>query len=131
MRYNPFVPNGIAFPGMFTGRLDEIETIEHSLFQTKNENPQHVLISGERGIGKSSLLFYADLIARGDIEVEKANFNFLSVSTDLAGVTSQGGIIEQIGRELRSKLKSYDKLRAFAHRHESIGDSHSAEGLIH
>ena len=76
MKFNPFVPNGIAFPGMFFGRSDEIGTIEQSLFQTLNGNPQHLLISGERGIGKSSLLNYADLIARGDIEVEDTEFNF-------------------------------------------------------
>ena len=70
MKFNPFVPNGIAYPGMFTGRVNEIETIEHSLFQTKNENPQHILISGERGIGKSSLLFFADLIARGEVPLD-------------------------------------------------------------
>jgi hypothetical protein len=28
MKYNPFVPNGIAYPGMFIGRLEEIEEIE-------------------------------------------------------------------------------------------------------
>ncbi len=34
MKFNPFVPNGIAYPGMFIGRLDEIQTIEQALFQT-------------------------------------------------------------------------------------------------
>jgi len=111
MKFNPYVPTGIAYPGMFIGRLDEIELIEQSLFQTKNENPQHLLISGERGIGKSSLLFYADLIAQGKIETDSPPFNFLTVSTDLAGVQSQAGIIKQIGRELQSKLRTHQKLR--------------------
>jgi Cdc6-like AAA superfamily ATPase len=70
VKFNPFVPNGIAFPVMFTGRHDEICAIEQALFQAKNSNPQHILISGERGIGKSSLLYYADLIANGEIDVE-------------------------------------------------------------
>ncbi len=39
MKFNPFVPNGIAYPGMFIGRLDEIRTIEQALFQTRNGNP--------------------------------------------------------------------------------------------
>lgn len=111
MKFNPFVPNGIAFPGMFTGRIDEIEAVEQALFQTKNDNPHHLLIAGERGIGKSSLLNYADLIAKGDISDEDLSFNFLTVSTDLAGVGSQGGVVKQIGRELKSKLKSHDKLK--------------------
>jgi Cdc6-like AAA superfamily ATPase len=111
MKFNPFVPNGIAYSGMFIGRLDEILKIEHSFFQTKNGNPQHLLFSGERGIGKSSLLAYADLIARSELEDTSLQFDFLTVSTDLASVTSQGGVIKQIARELRSKLKSHVKLK--------------------
>jgi len=111
MKFNPYVPNGIAYPGMFIGRLDEITAVEQALYQTKHSNPQHVLISGERGIGKSSLLSYTDLIARGDLNDETVSFNFLTVSTDLAGITTQGGIIKQIGRELRSKLNSHEKLK--------------------
>lgn len=114
MKFNPFVPNGIAYPGMFIGRLEEIEEIEQAFFQTRNGNPQHLLITGERGIGKTSLLNYADFIARGEISDDDVDFNFLTVSTDVAGVGSQGGIVRQIGRELRSKLKLHEKLKARA-----------------
>jgi hypothetical protein len=55
-KYNPFRPNSIVTTGMFCGRFDEMKAAEQSLFQTKHENPKHFLISGERGIGKSSLL---------------------------------------------------------------------------
>ncbi|NUB46413.1 AAA family ATPase [Fertoebacter nigrum] len=111
MKFNPFVPNGIAYTGMFTGRYDEILTIEQALFQTRNGNPQHLLLTGERGIGKSSLLFYADLVARGEIESDGVKFNFLTVSTDLAGISSQAGLIKQVARELRSKLRQHKSLQ--------------------
>jgi biotin operon repressor len=111
MKFNPFVPNGIAFPGMFIGRSEEISLIEQALFQTKNGNPQHLLLTGERGIGKSSLLFFADLVARGEIDSTDTKFNFLTVSTDLAGIGSQVGIIRQIARELRSKLREHSQLQ--------------------
>jgi len=111
LKFNPYVPSGIAFPGMFIGRIDEIHAIEQALFQTKHSNPQHIIISGERGIGKSSLLYVADLIARGELDSGNPDFNFLTVSTDLAGIHSQGGIIKQIGRELRSKLRMHEKLQ--------------------
>lgn len=114
MKFNPFVPNGIAFPGMFIGRSDEIALIEQALFQTKNDNPQHLLLTGERGIGKSSLLFFADLVARGEIDTIDIKFNFLTVSTDLAGIGSQVGIIRQIARELRSKLRTHSVLQGKA-----------------
>lgn len=116
MKFNPFVPNGIAYPGMFIGRLEEIKTIEQALFQTQNGNPQHLLLTGERGIGKSSLLSYADLVARGEIENDNTKFNFLSVSTDLAGISSQVGLIKQVARELRSKLRLHQKLQEKAKR---------------
>src|SRR5438093_1177605 len=67
MRFNPFRPGSPVPPGMFTGRLSEIATLEKALFQTKNGNPQHVLITGERGIGKSSLLLYLDAVAGGGL----------------------------------------------------------------
>lgn len=56
LKYNTFRPNNIITPGMFVGRLEEINAIERCLFQAKNGNPQHFLVQGERGIGKSSLL---------------------------------------------------------------------------
>ncbi len=111
MRFNPFVPHGIAYQGMFIGREEEISTIQQALFQTANDNPQHLLISGERGIGKTSLLNVSDFVARGDIRIE-ADFNFLTVSSDLAGVNDQVGIVRQIARELRSKLNQFEPLKA-------------------
>lgn len=49
MNFNPFRPNSIATDELFQGRSDEMQIIERSLFQTKNGNPQHFLIEGERG----------------------------------------------------------------------------------
>ncbi len=111
MKFNPFVPNGIAYPGMFIGREDEIGIIGQALFQTRNSNPQHLLLTGERGIGKTSLLFYADLLANGKLENDSIKFNFLTVSTDLAGIATQVGLIRQIARELRSKLRDHKSLQ--------------------
>ncbi|MEH6393139.1 MAG: ATP-binding protein [Sulfitobacter sp.] len=105
MRFNPFVPNGIVSPGMFTGRYEEIETAEQALFQTKNGNPQHFIFEGERGIGKSSLAYYIEIVASGRIEGVGGNFfKFLTVSIELAGIDTKLGIIRQIGRELKRKL---------------------------
>jgi hypothetical protein len=48
MNFNPFRPNSIATDELFQGRRNEMLFIERSLFQTKNGNPQHFLIEGER-----------------------------------------------------------------------------------
>src|SRR6266446_10686947 len=89
MKFNPFRPNNIVVPGMFAGRLDEVQCLERVLHQTKCGNPEHFLITGERGIGKSSLLFYMQCIADGSITTFKdQRFNFLVLSVQLDDETT-------------------------------------------
>ncbi len=115
LRYNPFQPNKIIAPGMFVGRVEEIHAIEQCLFQTKFENPQHFLIEGERGIGKSSLLVLVDQFATGEISPPRGEkFNFLSLGIDMAGVKSEGDIIRSIARRLRQELSRRDHLKTSA-----------------
>jgi len=67
MKFNPFKPNSIVTPGMFSGRAHELRAIEQCLYQAKHGNPQHFLLEGERGIGKSSLLLFVHQLANGTI----------------------------------------------------------------
>ena len=108
-KFNPFRPNNMVNPGMFVGRSDEIRTIETCLFQAKNGNPQHFLVQGERGIGKSSLLFYVESLGAGLTANRK--FKFLVVSIDLAGCHSQTDIIRKIGRGLRKSVGDHQLAR--------------------
>lgn len=78
-KLNPFTPNSPAPKGMFIGRTFEIRTIDKALLQTKNSNPTHLLLLGERGIGKTSLLNVAQTFARGEFEWDDQKHNFLSV----------------------------------------------------
>lgn len=111
-RYNPFQPNSITGPGMFVGRIDEIKTVERCMFQAKNGSPQHFLVQGERGIGKSSLLFYIELIADGRIKpLIDAQFSFLTVSIDLGGCVTQADVIRKVGRGLRSAVAKRDSVK--------------------
>jgi len=106
-RYNPFKPGTIANPGMFSGRLEEILTLERILFQTKNSNPDHFLIHGERGIGKSSLLFYAQCIARGKFaSLTCGSFKFLVVHVELSQSNNYLDIIRKVGAELQRVVAS-------------------------
>lgn len=63
-KYNPFRPDKMAGPGMFAGRFEELGVIDHSLLQARNGNPQHFIVQGERGLGKSSLFLCADMVGR-------------------------------------------------------------------
>lgn len=115
MKYNPFRPNGIIAPGMFHGRLPELEAVEQALFQTKNSNPSHFLIQGERGIGKSSFFLVTKWIANGSMtHREDGRFNFLVLSVDLGDANTQLDIIRAIGREFRTALNEREQLKARA-----------------
>ncbi len=87
---------------MFCGRYDEFLGTERALFQTKNGNPHHFLIHGERGIGKSSLLFSLELVARGHLDaLEGSKFNFLTLSLELEPGNTYSDLIGKVGAELR------------------------------
>jgi AAA ATPase-like protein len=104
-RFNPFRPGSIVTPGMFSGRYDELVSMEQALFQTKNGNPQHLLIHGERGIGKSSLLYCHQLTASGSIDsFDSQKFRFITVSLELEPSNTYLDIIEKIGGELRREI---------------------------
>jgi hypothetical protein len=63
-RYNPFKPGSVIHSGMFAGRHEEVQLIERCLLQTQQDSPEHFMILGERGIGKSSLLKYVDAVSK-------------------------------------------------------------------
>lgn len=115
MRINPFKPNDIVAPGMFQGRYSEIESIENYLLQAKGENPIHFLIEGERGIGKSSLLFFIQHIASGSIErLDKVPMNFMVLLVDLGSCKSQLDIVRALARELKGALSQRTALKTAA-----------------
>jgi len=112
LRYNPFRPGSIVGPGMFSGRGSEILALEKVLFQTKNGNPHHFLIEGERGIGKSSLLFYLQLVAKGEIDsIESGTFKFLVTSVEVSPSTNEIQLIQKIGAEVQRVVSSHQRAK--------------------
>ena len=106
MKFNPFKPNAIVNSGMFSGRMTEVYAIEQSLHQTRNGSPKHFIIEGERGIGKSSLLFYIQMLAAGDLAMSDAelDFQFLVLSVELSEGVTYLDLIQKIGNELKRQL---------------------------
>jgi hypothetical protein len=114
-KYNPFRPNSIVGPGMFSGRYNELLAIEQSLRQTSNGNPKHFLIEGERGISKSSLMYYVQLVGKGAIPLtDKTKCQFLVLPIELSDGVACHEIIRKIAIELRSQLVLRGDLRALA-----------------
>jgi len=113
--FNPFRPGNIVTPGMFSGRVEQLQSLGKVLFQTKNENPQHFLLHGERGIGESSPLYYLQLVARGDLEsLDSGWFKFLTVSIELEPSNTYADIIRKIGAELQRAISSHQKAMELA-----------------
>jgi hypothetical protein len=101
---------------MFAGRYDECVALEKALFQTKNGNPSHFIIDGERGIGKSSLLLNLFWVAKGVVPTfeESQSFNFVVVSISLDATHTYSDIVCSIGSELRRQISEREHLKDLA-----------------
>lgn len=81
---SPFRPNNPVQPELFVGRTAEIGHLQKYLRQTEADNPINFLVTGERGIGKSSLLNYIKALAENRLKLEgEKPFSFLVVDTDI------------------------------------------------
>ncbi len=64
MRYNPFNPQLPARPNFFVGREPEITEFEKYLTQTIHGSPMNMSITGNRGMGKTSIMMKFEQIAK-------------------------------------------------------------------
>lgn len=112
-KINPFKPGNPVSISMFVGRIKELKRLIQSLYQTKACNPINFLLSGERGIGKSSLLFYLTAVAKGIIPSDKDNFNFCVVEIDINESTTQLGLMKKIELGLDEELSKSEPGKKF------------------
>jgi len=98
---------------MFVGRLEEIERLEQALIQARSGEAVHFMVTGERGIGKTSLLLYLKWLAQGDIPYNDRNFRFLILDLDVDGNTTQLGLIRRIQTHLERELGKSEPARNF------------------
>lgn len=133
-RYNPFRPHSIVHPGMFSGRTHEIGLLKHSLIQAKHGNPYHLLIDGERGVGKSSLLLYFEYLAS---DPTFDGFNFVSLKIELESSTTYLELIQKFAYALQSAIASKEQLKTkatkawdFLSRWEILGVSYRKEDKV-
>lgn len=113
-KINPFKPNSPVPPGMFAGRLDEINSLENGLHQTKFGNSTNFLLTGERGIGKSSLISLIKAIAQGTLESpDYDRFNFVVINTVISSKSTLISFIKLIERNLKREIGKIEKVRSF------------------
>lgn len=112
MKYNPFRPNSIASPDLFQGREHERFFIEQCLFQTKSGNPQHFLIEGERGLGKSSLFLIVEQLAKGNIKlINDLKFNFIVINIELDSTQTFFEILKSIAADFKRALSEKERVK--------------------
>lgn len=112
-KINPFAPNSPVHPGMFVGRVAELLKLESCLVQTKAANPSNFMITGERGIGKSSILNYIKHVAEGMEGLEETKVSFLVIDTDIDPNTTQLGLVRKIELGLDRALGKTESARTF------------------
>jgi len=133
---NPFRPTQPVYPGMFAGRLKEIDRIEKILIETRDGNPTDVLIIGERGIGKTSLLLMAKSIAKHGSMDGKVKLDFLTCFVPLDRHCGVADLARKISTNLERALSESQpaiqflkNLWQFVHRIEISGSKIAQVGI--
>lgn len=109
MKYNPFRPSGPVFREMFAGRGREIKRTDEILYQTKCSNPTNIMLIGERGIGKSSLLLVANYFARGDIQLSEETYNFLTIQITISNEMCLYDLARKMNHAIERELGNLNK----------------------
>jgi len=113
-KLNPFKPNSPVPTAMFAGRFDEITALEKGLFQTKNGQTANFLITGERGIGKSSLMMYLKHVSCGSVpSINHGEFNFVTINTVISDRTDLVTLVKLIEKNLSREIGKHDVFRKF------------------
>lgn len=90
---SPFTPGSPAPPDLFVGRIEYINAIHERLCEAAAGKQQNIFLSGERGIGKSSLAKYIRVLADKKI-------NALSIHVFLGGVHDLDELVRRIFEEV-------------------------------
>ena len=112
-RFNPFRPKHPIPPGIFSGRHIELEQISRCIFHTAMGSPQNLLITGERGIGKTSVAHITKSLAEKSEKWDTSE-NRLPVLTTYVAVQKNvpsAMVLTQIIRELNEVTSPFSKAK--------------------
>lgn len=113
---DPFTPNRpIDDPDRFFGRTEPVNEMIDSIFQIMNGNPKHTIITGDRGVGKSSLLTQVCLTAGGDnrltdrLSIHRGvdKFSFITVWHDVDGTQNAFDLANSILSKFESEFSKF------------------------
>jgi hypothetical protein len=113
-KINPFKPNSPVPIGMFAGRTDELLLLEGGLHQTRHGEPANFLITGDRGIGKSSLLLFVGSVASGDLSgLEYGNFDYVVVNVSISDKMGLITLLKLLETHISREIGKTDAARKF------------------
>lgn len=98
---------------MFVGRGRELFALEQALVQARAGQPKHFMLTGERGIGKTSLLDYIRDVARGGFAPDDETFKFLVVDIVIERTTTRAALARKIQRCLDHELGKSERARGY------------------
>lgn len=113
---DPFTPNRpVDDPDRFFGRAEPVNEMIDSLFQVKNGNPKHTIVTGDRGVGKSSLLTQVHLTATGDnrltdrlsIDRGTSKYDFVTVWHDVDATQTAFDLANAILSKFESSFQKF------------------------
>jgi DNA polymerase III delta prime subunit len=89
--------------------------IEKSLYQTKNGNPMHFLIEGERGLGKTSLFLRVAGQALGQTQLSNGHsVHFIVLNLELDASQSFFDILKMIAADFKRAIAEREKVKSLA-----------------
>lgn len=110
---SPFTPGTPAPLDLFVGREDDISRIVTSLARVHHGRQENIFLSGERGIGKSSLARYIRMIAAKD-------YNLLTIHVHLGSARTLEEVVRLLFDSLLKETYSqrwFDKIRSLFRDH--------------
>lgn len=105
---SPFTPGRPVPIEYFVARVKEIQRLERAIKQASSERNENIFITGERGIGKSSLASFIRYIAEKE-------YNFVGTHCHLGGTKDVEGMIRIIFQRLLQGIPDksiFDKLKS-------------------
>lgn len=114
---SPFTPGIPAAPAVFGGRTTELERLRSAIDSAIDGRPRFVYITGERGIGKSSLASFALTYAR-------VRQNMVGTHVFLGGTKSVSELVRRVMDELLASSKEqgwFGQAKSLFGKVESVG----------
>jgi len=104
---SPFSPGRPVQPEYFVARIKEIERLERAIRQTISSRNENVFITGQRGIGKSSLATFIRYLAEKEYSLIGSHCYLGGVRSleDMMGVTFQKLLQDCTDKSLFDKLR--------------------------